>query len=489
MLGLFSRQATRTTLRYFNVRSVRHYTTDAASVTRAEFFKNVRNQVKKYGASTSRAHDTLRNWFHNYYDDNNTIADTADEQVTNTYLYANYACTLSQHPDQKELAKETLQKALNRITHVLTRSDLSQEDIKDLTYSEHFANICLGMANERLNNLEEAEKAFVNAMKYDPTIIQVLLKLYQLSRNMKNVEKQQHYLDIILKHYPNDLDTHLGIARFHLEQSNIEKVEQFATSALSLSKNRSVDALLMKAHVATVRKEFEAAEKLLRQALKIDPEEYRAANSLGLLLTKQGRWTEARDLLKRSLDLTSDQNADIPHLYAHLDFTLRGVKAIDSSEKFFLLALQIHDHATANGAPDTAEVSLPLLRDYAHFLMDTKKTSKASPFIERAKNIDENDLGLKFGEIRIAEQSETLEQVSQKYENLISDLEKSIEGKERKRLILNVITRYAHYLKRKNDPSANEKIEKTYAQFAKLLEMEREEIDEHAFNLLNQKGE
>jgi predicted Zn-dependent protease len=479
------RQVPRIALRHFHTGVFFRDNNDARQ--RLEFKQTIKYDVEKClkKANVNAASDILSKWYNTVYVGEQDLLVSKEEAVADAYLLSNYGQSLSKHSDQRELAQELLERSLGMLEQLAVRTDLSEQEKKEIAECEHFASLCLGLVHQRERRYLAAEEMVLRSLKFRPNDQRLLYMLYSIARQDGDVKRAESHLERIIGHYPNDETVLLNAARFYIEQNNKEKIGLYADKALEISGGRSVEALLIKTHVAHLDGNRSDAKTFLKKALSIDPNEWRAASTLGIMMIRDGKLEEGRGLLKRSLDATNDQPPDVHHTYAHAEHLLEGAKSREITDKYFQMALGIHDEEQRRGAPDDRDITLPLLRNCAHFYLDTGRKSKALPLLERGSKIDSSDPWVLYGFARAAEQSdEPNDQISSKYQAAISQLNQSSSSNiyDLKRLAMDLICRYALFLKKSKEPG---NVDELYSKLKDIIgnDLDRSTIDKHEHSL------
>lgn len=169
---------------------------------------------------------------------------------------------------------------------------------------------------------------------------------------------------------PNDVEAALKLANLYRQQGQEDKAEALLDRALQ-SEGASAEQLVARAHPLYRRSSLDSsaaqsATRLLRRALELDPKNEKALSMLGTLRYRTGDYTEAGELLVRSLNL----NPRSPERWMRAAGAFlqadQPKRAVDVAEEGLILF----------------PGQLPLVRVAAYGLMETNQNDRA---IERFK--------------------------------------------------------------------------------------------------------
>jgi tetratricopeptide (TPR) repeat protein len=163
------------------------------------------------------------------------------------------------------------------------------------------------------HQVENAVKYLEKAKENDPNNANVLLFLGMNYLDMNKVEKAQEVLAKGVAQYPKDVQLRfqLGSAEDRLNHFDAA-VDQFQT-VLKLDPKNSAAMNYLGYSWADRGIRLPEAEKLLRQAVALDPDNGAYLDSLGWVRYKQGDASEARHFLEKAVILSPD-----PLIYDHL---------------------------------------------------------------------------------------------------------------------------------------------------------------------------
>jgi tetratricopeptide (TPR) repeat protein len=151
---------------------------------------------------------------------------------------------------------------------------------------------------ERLNSITEAMNDYKRALKLDPTLVPVRLRLAELFLETSNPPEAFPLLDGLRKQFPDRADVMARMGQCKFLQGQAEEARQLLEAAVEqLPRDSAVLNTLAKLNLQ--EKQPAEAEKWLRRALKVDPTDTEAEFTLVATLQGQERWEEAKAALKQ----------------------------------------------------------------------------------------------------------------------------------------------------------------------------------------------
>jgi len=169
----------------------------------------------------------------------------------------------------------------------------------------HDPNImCLmGEAALRLRRASEAKRWYGNVLKKYPDMPRALEGLGLALLSDGQAKLAVDYLQKAAATVPNRAATRFALGRALASCGHVAEAEQAFEKALELDPTR---ASLAKAAKAQQAGQTAEAEKLLRQALKENPESISALRMLGNLALDAGRWKQGLKLLEKAVELAPE---------------------------------------------------------------------------------------------------------------------------------------------------------------------------------------
>jgi Tfp pilus assembly protein PilF len=172
--------------------------------------------------------------------------------------------------------------------------------------SAQAAKVCLATAQtlEKKGQDKEALLEYERARKQNPHLVGVAWRLAVLYNRQGNVERARTEYQIALGEQPSDADLLNDIGYFCYEQRQNREAESYLRQALAINPNHKrawVNLGKVLAQQDRYEESCEAFGQVVRPA--------QAAANVGILLAKEGKVAEARQVLHKALTLEPDLKA------------------------------------------------------------------------------------------------------------------------------------------------------------------------------------
>jgi arylsulfatase A-like enzyme/tetratricopeptide (TPR) repeat protein len=167
-------------------------------------------------------------------------------------------------------------------------------------------------------NLNEMDKALIEMMKtihLKPDHIQTLYNLgffYQLQGNLNEAEKW--YLDL-LKYSPSHLRGTLNLINIYRQKNEIDKAKNYYSKINAIYNEALKSTTSLKAQSSLLEKLAQASfamgdsiqsESTLKKAIELDPKNFNAYLTLGLLYRRSNRLEEATTCFKNAIQINDE---------------------------------------------------------------------------------------------------------------------------------------------------------------------------------------
>jgi len=215
-------------------------------------------------------------------------------------------------------AQQTDQKALEGCVKRIQENNLS---------SQHLALLANGHLELVKKNLPEARKNFENALRSNPnnaTALELLLRMDVLEAKKK--EAGEHVRKLLTLDPKNAIANYI---RGSIQFAGGDLVLAEDSYRRSLERGKSPRVMNDLAWLLQKKGSFQEAEKLAREALKMEEHFSAAWDSLGVILMKTGKYDEAEKSFERSIALTPKDMSAIVHMAQLQVLKGNGEKAIE----------------------------------------------------------------------------------------------------------------------------------------------------------------
>jgi len=156
---------------------------------------------------------------------------------------------------------------------------------------------------------ENAQFAFSEAYKRNPSNPELPLLLAQLEINKGNIDSARSYIRNSIALKEDYADAYLALAKLEINQKNIPAAIS-STEALTILAPNNAGVRFELGVLRYSNSDFEGASEAFSEALRISPDYANAKYYLGLTFSKLDRAGEARDLFEELLSSNPD-NADL----------------------------------------------------------------------------------------------------------------------------------------------------------------------------------
>jgi Tfp pilus assembly protein PilF len=164
----------------------------------------------------------------------------------------------------------------------------------------------------RHHKLIDAQTAFAEALKRSPNNVLVLEKSIQIDALMGCADLVEQHVRQLLTIDPDNAKGNYFLATLQSQRRQVVLAEDSLRK--SLKKERSVLALNDLAWMLQGRREYDEAERLVREALALMPELPPAWDTLGVVLMRKGQFEEAEKALNKAIRLDPTIRPNSVHL-------------------------------------------------------------------------------------------------------------------------------------------------------------------------------
>ncbi len=171
----------------------------------------------------------------------------------------------------------------------------------------------LGLANEALQNWQDAYKNYNQAVELSPTRVDVRLKLAQIEIMARQYTQAQDVLSSVLKLDANNAFAYELLGTCKLAQKQPEAARDALARAVALSPNNP-SAVTNLGLVEITMRQFPKAEEHLKDAVKLNPHDPSAYSNLANLYQLLHEPAQEIDAFERGIQ----QNPDADRLYLSL---------------------------------------------------------------------------------------------------------------------------------------------------------------------------
>ena len=193
-------------------------------------------------------------------------------------------------------------------------------------YLRGFASYCVGNYQHAVDCLEK----IVDTPRYG--IRKANLVLGDCYRDMGETQKAIEAYEKALGRARRLSDSHLSLARLYLKQKRITDARHILEKTAKY-KQKGSNSIIMTAWLLDVTGHRDEALEVAKKAAEIDPTSARAQGTLGEILSKQGKFSEAFIALEQSVLLQPEKNEFAPALCYAAIYSGRHKKAIKACDK------------------------------------------------------------------------------------------------------------------------------------------------------------
>ncbi|MFZ5799986.1 MAG: tetratricopeptide repeat protein, partial [Candidatus Omnitrophota bacterium] len=187
-----------------------------------------------------------------------------------------------------------------------------------LDKENYLIHLRLGMSYARLGRLTEAVEELKTAAEINPRDLQSHYLLALIYASMKNNPAANQEYEIILKTLiqedPANLQGHLYLGQFYFSQGRYDEAMRYFQNALDID-GKNIDALFLLGSLLEKEGRREEAIQYFKQVLNVDAGHSPSLNSLGYLYAEQGKnLDEAVRLIRLALKAEPDNGAYVDSL-------------------------------------------------------------------------------------------------------------------------------------------------------------------------------
>jgi spermidine synthase len=196
--------------------------------------------------------------------------------------------------------------------------------------------IVRGRAALSHSNFQSAYRAFDAALVLDPTSVQAAWGRAETDRRFGNNEKARQELQRILEQDPKNLQALESLKQLATDFSRWLEAEDLERRLIAADPHARASAYARLAQTLLQAGDLEHAYGAMQDCLARDPYNFQAHVSLGELLRRQKKWTEARQHLEFVRRYFPDEDARIYTLLFEVDNALGDPRAAAEAVRFGL---------------------------------------------------------------------------------------------------------------------------------------------------------
>ncbi|MGD9610212.1 MAG: tetratricopeptide repeat protein [Desulfovibrionaceae bacterium] len=174
--------------------------------------------------------------------------------------------------------------------------------------------LLLGDALRGLGRRDDALMAYTQAEKGARLFLEPLKKIAALHHDEGNTSEELHFLERLDKLSPLNVDRKVDIGTGYIKLGDPEKAKICFDQAVRIATKEALDAVSRVTQAIAARcmeSAPELSEQYLRQALNarknmLDRSDIETFNRLGLMLRRQGKWSEAITEYRRALKISPE---------------------------------------------------------------------------------------------------------------------------------------------------------------------------------------
>lgn len=167
--------------------------------------------------------------------------------------------------------------------------------------------IALAIELHQKNQLAEAEVAYVDVLRIDPTHHQALFFLGLLYEAAGHIGRAIELLQETVLIYPHSVEAQYNLGLLLFKSKKYQEAIIPTENALTLQPSYCA-AINVRGLIAYEMKQYEEALSYFNKALNIEPNNMSALNGAGLVLNELGRYSEALDIFEKALILYPANN-------------------------------------------------------------------------------------------------------------------------------------------------------------------------------------
>ncbi len=193
-----------------------------------------------------------------------------------------------------------------------------------------------GRAALARSNFQTAYRAFDAALAIAPDSLEAAWGLAETHRRFGNNEKARASLERILKRDPHDLRALQSLRQLATDFSRWAEAEDLQRRLIAADRTAGAGAYAKLAEILLREGKQDEAHAAMLDCLAIDPYNYQTHVNLGVLLSNQKRWAEARSHLEFVMRYFPDENEGIYRLLFQVDNELGDSRGAAEAVRFGL---------------------------------------------------------------------------------------------------------------------------------------------------------
>ncbi|KAL0487659.1 TPR repeat-containing protein [Acrasis kona] len=407
---------------------------------------------------------------------------TIEEQFIDVYLLSHYAIQRSLR-DKSVDTIEILETAIIQQEKFIESQETTPEHTAIIIKLSFQATVCLGRIQESQKDYLGADLQYERAMKLEPENKRLMYDAFSLALNkLKDHDRAAEIMEQLVETFKWDAEVHVDAAKFYVYTKLYKEAADMVQKARDL-RGPPVEVNMVEAEILYKLGNASKAIELLEESVEEDPQDERPQKTLGVIATRSGQFEKGFNTLRGVIKANKDQPCYVYSACAvsqHLSGQpINEITKTEIQKNFDVSVALLQTDTTS----DNVSTSLPILADYAHYLLDVNKNlSNASELLHRCYKIDSKDPWTLYGFARMnaLDQNVPFQDVKKSFKEAIKNVSKRIENDDVQehsdvslrysdRLIRNSFSDYANFIIQNN---AQEEVptEKIYDVMNKLLE-------------------
>ena len=196
--------------------------------------------------------------------------------------------------------------------------------------------IVRGRAALAHSNFQTAYRAFDAALAIDPNSIQAAWGLAETDRRFGNNEKARQALAHILERDPKNVPALQSLTQLDTDFSRWPEARSLERRLIAANPRPGAAAYATLGGMLVQSGDINEAYRAMQDCLARDPYNFQTHVNLGVLLTRQKKWAEARQHLEFVMRYFPDDNATIYPLLFQVDNALGDPRAAAEAVRFGL---------------------------------------------------------------------------------------------------------------------------------------------------------
>jgi tetratricopeptide (TPR) repeat protein len=235
-------------------------------------------------------------------------------------------------PRKTETVYQLWLDAVNK--HDFQRAEELYNKLQKINPSTPGINFPMGIWYKEKGLLDEAKKAFLQALQTDPTIhAEIFYYLGNVEREQKNYEQSIYYYKEGLKIDPDFFEAHYNLGKVYALQGLTEEALKQFLRAQELNPEDADTYINIGVELSNLGRRKEALE-MYEKALTLEPDSYLIYSNLGVEYTALGDFTKALSYHKKALQLNSfygDGWYNLACTYARANDLENSLKALEKA--------------------------------------------------------------------------------------------------------------------------------------------------------------